>query len=203
MSLRLRSLATKRIKKSKSLSKVKLGVYVAIVVICLFFVPKYVVQRTKVDGTSMENTLMDKDNLIVEKVSYRFSDPKRFDIIVFFPFGRENEEYYVKSIIGLPGETIQIVGDDIYINGELLQENYGKDPMTYAGIAEEPVVLGEDEYFVLGDNRSISKDSRYDEVGPVKRDSIEGRVVLRIYPLESFGLIPKDPQAGLTLEPAA
>ncbi len=190
-------------KEKKSSFFLELLVYVAIVVICLFFVPKYVVQRTKVDGTSMENTLMDKDNLIVEKVSYRFRDPKRFDIIVFFPFGRENEEYYVKRIIGLPGETIQIVGDDIYIDGELLEENYGKDPMTYAGIAEAPVVLGEDEYFVLGDNRSISKDSRYDEVGPVKRDSIEGRVVLRIYPLSSFGLIPKDPQAGLSLEPAA
>jgi signal peptidase I len=183
-------------RKERSSFVGELLIYVAIVVVCLFFVPKYVVQRTVVSGTSMENTLQDEDNLIVEKVSYRFSDPKRFDIIVFYPFGRENEEYYVKRIIGLPGETIQIIGDDIYINGELLEENYGKDPMTNSGIAETPLTLADDEYFVLGDNRKISQDSRYEEVGPVKRDLIEGKVVLRIYPFDKFGLVSGEPTAS-------
>lgn len=176
-------------KGGKSSFLTELLVYIAIVALCLFVIPKYVVQRTVVSGTSMLDTLKDGDNLMVEKVSYHLSDPKRFDVIVFYPYGREDESYYVKRIIGLPGETVQIIGDEIYIDGKLLEEDYGKDPMTYSGIAEEPVKLGDDEYFVLGDNRKISKDSRYEEVGPVDRDLIEGKVVFRIYPFHSIGTV--------------
>ncbi len=161
--------------------------YVAIIVICVAFVPKYVLQRTIVDGRSMMNTLNDGENLLVEKVSYRFSDPGRFDVIVFYPHGRDSADYYIKRIIGLPGETVQIKGKDIYIDGEKLEENFGKDPITEPGMAEDPIKLGEDEFFVLGDNRTVSEDSRYEEVGPVKRENIEGRAVLRIYPLSEFG----------------
>lgn len=167
----------------------ELFIYAAIVVVCVLVVPRYVLQRTIVDGTSMESTLQDKDNLVVDKLSYHFSDPKRFDVIVFYPLGRQNDAYYIKRVIGLPGETIQIVGDTIYIDGEVLEEDYGKDPMTWSGIAEEPLTLGEDEYFVLGDNRTVSEDSRYDDVGPVSRDKIEGKAVLRIYPFSKFGLV--------------
>lgn len=166
---------------------VELFVYAVIIVVCIIFVPKYVIQRTIVDGTSMESTLQDEDNLLVEKVSYHLSKPDRFDVIVFYPFGRENDAYYIKRVIGLPGETIQIVGDTIYIDGEVLEENYGKDPMTKSGIAREPLKLGDDEYFVLGDNRSVSEDSRYSEIGPVTRDKIAGKAVLRIYPFSKFG----------------
>lgn len=176
-------------KGGKSSLLVELLAYIAIVVLCLFVIPKYVVQRTVVSGTSMLDTLKHGDNLMVEKISYHFTDPKRFDIIVFYPYGREEESYYVKRIIGLPGETVQIVGDEIYIDGKLLEEDYGKDPMTYSGIAEEPITLDDDEYFVLGDNREISKDSRYDEVGPVERDLIEGKAVFRIYPFQSIGTV--------------
>ena len=165
----------------------RLCVYVAIIVICVAFVPKYVLQRTIVDGRSMMNTLNDGENLLVEKVSYRFSDPGRFDVIVFYPHGRDSADYYIKRIIGLPGETVQIKGKDIYIDGEKLEENFGKDPITEPGMAEDPIKLGEDEFFVLGDNRTVSEDSRYEEVGPVKRENIEGRAVLRIYPLSEFG----------------
>ena len=135
----------------------------------------------------MMNTLNDGENLLVEKVSYRFSDPGRFDVIVFYPHGRDSADYYIKRIIGLPGETVQIKGKDIYIDGEKLEENFGKDPITEPGMAEDPIKLGEDEFFVLGDNRTVSEDSRYEEVGPVKRENIEGRAVLRIYPLSEFG----------------
>ena len=166
---------------------IELCVYVAIIVICVAFVPKYVLQRTIVDGRSMMNTLNDGENLLVEKVSYRFSDPGRFDVIVFYPHGRDSADYYIKRIIGLPGETVQIKGKDIYIDGEKLEENFGKDPITEPGMAEDPIKLGEDEFFVLGDNRTVSEDSRYEEVGPVKRENIEGRAVLRIYPLSEFG----------------
>ena len=84
-----------RLQKIKS-ALIELIVYVAIIVVCVMVVPRYVIQRTIVDGTSMESTLQDEDNLLVDKLSYRFSDPKRFDIIVFYPYGRENEDYYIK-----------------------------------------------------------------------------------------------------------
>lgn len=161
--------------------------YIAIIILCVTVVPRYVVQRTIVDGESMMDTLENKDNLLVEKVSYHFSDPKRFDVIVFYPYGRDNEEYYIKRVIGLPGETVQIKGSAIYIDGKKLEENYGKDPIDYAGIVAEPKKLGKDEFFVLGDNREVSSDSRYEDVGMVKKKNIEGKAILRIYPFSEFG----------------
>ncbi|MCR5754165.1 MAG: signal peptidase I [Acetatifactor sp.] len=164
----------------------ELLLYVILILLCVFVIPKYVIQRTVVDGGSMEDTLHDGESLLVEKISYRFHDPERFDIVVFYPNEEDRSEYYVKRVIGLPGEVIQIVDDDIYINGELIEEDFGKQPMVYSGIAEEPYVLGEDEFFVLGDNRYVSFDSRYEEVGPVPKDRIAGHAFLRIWPLNKI-----------------
>lgn len=162
--------------------------YIGFVLVLTWVIITFIGQRTRVDGRSMENTLHNGDNLIVEKLSYRFSDPKRFDIIVFPPTGKK--EYYIKRIIGLPGETVQIDEDgNIYINGELLEENYGKETIQNPGRAAQPITLGDDEYFVMGDNRNNSKDSRSEEVGNVKRSQIIGRAWLRIWPLNQFGLL--------------
>lgn len=162
--------------------------YIAFVLVLTWVIITFVGQRTRVDGRSMMNTLHDGDNLIVEKLSYRFSDPKRFDIIVFPPTGKK--EYYIKRIIGLPGETVQIdENGNIYINGELLEENYGAETIQNPGRAINPITLGDDEYFVMGDNRNNSKDSRSEEVGNVKRSQIIGRAWLRIWPLNKFGLL--------------
>ena len=162
--------------------------YIAFVLVLTWVIITFVGQRTRVDGRSMMNTLHDGDNLIVEKLSYRFSDPKRFDIIVFPPTGKK--EYYIKRIIGLPGETVQIdENGNIYINGELLEENYGAETIQNPGRAAKPITLGDDEYFVMGDNRNNSKDSRSEEVGIVKRAQIIGRAWLRIWPLNKFGLL--------------
>ncbi len=163
--------------------------YALLIFVCIYILPNYVIQRTIVDGTSMENTLNNGDNLYVEKLSCRFDALKRFDIIVFYPFGRDFKDYYVKRIIGLPGETVQIKGSDIYINGEILKENYGKDPIIDPGRASDPITLAKDEYFVLGDNRSVSRDSRTEEVGNVKKGNIGGRAFFRIKPLNKFGAI--------------
>jgi signal peptidase I len=163
--------------------------YALLIFVCIYILPNFVIQRTIVDGSSMAETLHDGEHLYVEKLSYRFDALDRFDIIVFYPYGRDNEEYYVKRIIGMPGETIQIIGSDIYINGEVLEEHYGKDPITDAGRAENPITLGEDEYFVMGDNRSVSKDSRSGDVGNVKKENIGGRAIFRIKPLSKFGTI--------------
>lgn len=179
---------TDRKKKIKSLLY-DLIFYVVMIFVCIYIIPNYVMQRTIVDGSSMANTLHNGEHLMVEKISYRFGMLDRFDIIVFYPYGRDHEEYYVKRVIGLPGETVQIIGSEIYINGEVLEEHYGKDPITYAGMAYEPIVLEDDEYFVMGDNREISKDSRYPDVGKVSKENIGGRAFLRIWPLNSFGTI--------------
>lgn len=163
--------------------------YALLFFVGIYIIPNFVFQRTIVDGSSMENTLYNREELYVEKVSYHFDALKRFDIIVFYPYGRENEEYYVKRIIGLPGETIQIIGSDIYIDGEILEEDYGKDPILDPGRAAQPITLAEDEFFVMGDNRNISKDSRTEVVGNVKKKNIGGRAILRIIPFDKFGFI--------------
>ena len=136
----------------------------------------------------MRDTLYNEDQLIVDKISYRFRDPERFDIIVF-PFQYKENTYYIKRIIGLPGETVQILDGDIYINGEVLEEDYGKETMVVSGRAVNEIQLGEDEYFVLGDNRNRSEDSRFEEVGNIKRSDIIGRAFIRIWPFSRFGLL--------------
>ncbi|MCR5625094.1 MAG: signal peptidase I [Lachnospiraceae bacterium] len=177
-------------KRSKLSIVIEILIYVAIIIFCVKIVPEYIIQRTIVDGSSMESNYNDGDNLFVEKVTKHFKNPDRFDVIVFYPNPEENDDYYIKRVIGLPGETVQITGDDIYINGELLEENYGKNSMKTAGIAENGITLGKDEFFVLGDNRKISLDSRYEEVGPVKKANIGGRAVFRVWPFSEFGPCP-------------
>lgn len=162
--------------------------YIGIVLGVTFLIITFVGQRTHVSGESMENTLDNGDQLIVDKITYRFQDPERFDIIVF-PFHYKENTYYIKRIIGLPGETVQIADGTIYINGEVLEESYGREVMQDPGIAAEPITLGEDEYFVLGDNRNQSSDSRDPSVGLIHRDEIIGRAWLRIWPLDSFGIL--------------
>ena len=161
-------------------------------VLCLtWLVITFVGQRTEVDGSSMEPMLSNGDNLIVDKISYRFRDPQRYDIIVF-PFKYQENTYYIKRIIGLPGETVQIdEKGNIYINGEVLPENYGREIIRAdtVGVAVNPIVLGDDEYFVMGDNRNNSTDSRTEIVGNIKRDDIIGRAWVRIWPLNKLGVL--------------
>ena len=161
---------------------------IAVVVAATYLVVTFVGQRTQVSGESMETTLSDGDHLIVDKISYRFRDPERYDIVVF-PYRLEENTYYIKRIIGLPGETVQIVDGYVYINGVQLDEHYGNEIMEKPGIAAEPVTLGEDEYFVLGDNRNNSQDSRTASVGVIHRDEILGRAWVRIWPLSDFVVI--------------
>lgn len=179
--------------EEKSILRELLGwvLYIAVIVAITYLTITFIGQRTRVSGQSMEATLHDGDNLIVDKISYRFRDPERFEIIVF-PYQHKENTYYIKRIIGLPGETVQVIDGYVYINGEKLDEDYGLEVMESAGIAAEPIELGSDEYFVLGDNRNHSSDSRDPSVGILHRKDLIGRAWVRIWPLDSIGVIPHD-----------
>lgn len=165
------------------------SIYLLVVLCAAYLIITYVGQRTQVSGSSMETTLSDGDNLLVDKITYRFSDPKRFDIIVF-PFQYDTDTYYIKRIIGMPGETVQIDYDgNIYINGSLMEESYGREVIQNPGRAAEPITLGKDEYFVMGDNRNNSSDSRDPSVGNIHRKDIIGRAWVRIWPFSKFGVL--------------
>ena len=163
--------------------------YILVIIGLTWMIVTFVGQRTRASGQSMETTLQDRDNLIVDKISYRFHDPSRYDIIVF-PYKYEENTFYIKRIIGLPGEIVQVKDGYTYINGKKLTSDiYGREVMDEPGIAEEPIKLGSDEYFVLGDNRNHSQDSRDPYVGVLKRSDLLGRAFIRIYPLNKFGVI--------------
>ena len=179
-------------KKMKAIAREILSnsLFLLVVLVLTLLIVKYVGQRTVVVGDSMETTLQNGDNLIVDKIGYRFHDPERFDVIVF-PFEYKDETYYIKRIIGLPGETVRIDDDgNIYINGEILEENFGAETMIDPGLAYGGITLGENQYFVLGDNRNHSSDSRVPSVGLIEKDDIIGRAWIRLFPLNKFGKIP-------------
>ena len=164
-------------------------IFIAVCIIISFAITytftHYVAHHTKVEGSSMNNTLSDGDYLIVEKVSYYRHDPKRYDIVIF-PYSEEVN--YIKRIIGLPGEKVQIIDGNVYINDSMLKDDiYGMEPVEDPGMAADPVYLAEDEYFVMGDNRNSSIDSRSSYLGAVKRDRIEGKAVYRFWPFSCFG----------------
>ncbi|MBO5551117.1 MAG: signal peptidase I [Lachnospiraceae bacterium] len=163
------------------------SLYILLIIVLAVGLRSFVVERVVVVGESMEPTLDDGDNVLIEKVTYRFGEIKRYDIVVF-PAG---ETLLIKRVYGLPGETIRI--DDtglIYINDEPVDDRYAYEIMKEAGRAGGlGVTLADDEYFVLGDNRNNSIDSRMLDVGSVRDKNIRGRVVLRLTPLKKLGKI--------------
>ncbi len=178
--------------------------YCTIVVVLTMVIKAFVIQPIAVDGTSMQETLQDNDIVLLEKVSYWFSQPERFDIIVFRPYENTNE-FYVKRVIGLPGEVVyidesgQIHIADSYSNGvyeddRILEESYGNDNIRNIGTidygtVDNPAILGDGEFYVLGDNRNNSRDSRKWDIGSVPIDRIEGKVVCRLIPIPEFGIV--------------
>lgn len=166
---------------------VSLCFYLLFVLGCTYLCVNYAMQRTQIEGSSMQTTLADGDQVLVDKLTYRFHEPKRYDIIAF-PYRYEQDTFYVKRIIGLPGEKIRIDAQGtIFINDEALDEHYGTETITQPGYASTPKILEDDEYFVLGDNRNDSVDSRFASVGYVRREEIIGKVFFRIYPFTSIG----------------
>ena len=175
---------------SKDLKDILYTSFYFLLVLCLvYLVVTYVGQRIEVVGSSMSPTLENEDNMLVDKLSYRFHEPNRFDIVVF-PYKYEPNVYYIKRVIGLPGETVLIDEEgNIYIDGVILDEKYGKEVIKNPGLAYEPVTLGKNEYFVMGDNRNKSSDSRDGDVGFIKKSQIYGKALVRYAPFKEFKLL--------------
>lgn len=152
---------------------------IAMVVSLAYFLSHNALEKTMVLGTSMESTLKEKDEIIINKYAYLVSKPKRFDVIVFKQTNKEHSYLNIKRIIGLPGETVQIIDGIVYINGEVLNEATQVEGIDNSGLAEESILLEENEYFVLGDNRNNSEDSRFANIGNIVSEDIIGKALAR------------------------
>lgn len=146
-------------------------------------------QNTTVSGHSMNNTLKANDKVLINSMAYSFHAPQRYDIIVFKDKKSGSSNYYVKRIVGLPGETVQIKNGSIYIDGKKLESTIFSTEIYNAGIVAEPLKLEYNEYFVLGDNVNNSDDSRFSNIGIVNSDLIVGKLWLVVKPLKKFGFI--------------
>lgn len=176
-----------------------------IAIIIAYLINAFVFERALVDGQSMYPTLEDRQSLFEYKLGYFFDDPDRGDIIImeyfpgeyksrFYPLPDKTEVNYVKRIVGMPGETVDVREDGfVYINGVKLDEPYitnnpdGTGITSHNNVFNFPMTLGEDEYFVLGDNRQNSRDSR--EIGPIKRSQIRGKALAVILPLDDMKML--------------
>lgn len=165
-------------------------VFEIVLVIGIAFVLVYFVgEKTNVIGASMEPTLYNRDEVIINKFIYKLSEPKRGDVVAFQPNGNKNAHFTIKRVVGLPGETIRIEDGVLKINGEPYESEFLAGGIEDPGIAGDDIVLGADEYFVLGDNVNNSEDSRFANVGNVDKQDIEGKVWFIVSPIKKLGFV--------------
>ena len=159
---------------------------IAAAVALAWAITRFALEKTNMVGDAMESTLFDQDTILINKMAYFRSGPERFDVIVFEISGREHDFYSIRRVVGLPGEKISIHDGYVYINDEKLEEPINVEEIFIEGLGLDGVVLDEDEYFVLGDNRNDSEDSRFANIGNVVTTQIVGKAWLR---LNKFGFV--------------
>ena len=164
-------------------------VRIALVCVIAFGLVWYFGQKVSVIGDSMNPQLENGDITLINRLVYNMRKPKKGEVIAFKPNGNENSHYYIKRVIGLPGETIEYVHGEILIDSEAIEEDYNTTKIEELGLLEEPITLGKEEYFVLGDDRQNSEDSRMANVGNVKQSEIAGKVWLVVSPMKHFGVV--------------
>lgn len=162
---------------------------IAIILVIAFVFVYFIGMRTSVVGQSMTKTLENGDSILVNRFIYKVTNPKANDVIVFLPNGNEKSHYYVKRVIGVPGDTVQMKDGTVYINGTEFEEKVDVAAMEEAGLAGDAITLQENEYFVLGDNRNNSEDSRYANIGNIKKEYIIGKAWFVISTNSRFGFI--------------
>ncbi len=164
-------------------------VEILIVNLIAFVLVTFIGMRTSVLGQSMAPTLSNGEEVLVNRFKYIIFDPKPDDIIVFLPNGNEKSHYYIKRVIAVEGDTVQIKDGVVYVNGEVYEDDFDSQAITDTGIADEEITVGKDEFFVLGDNRNNSEDSRYANIGNVKKEYIYGEAWFIVSPWKDFGFI--------------
>lgn len=165
------------------------AVEIAITLLLAFTFVYFIGLRTSVVGQSMAETLNGGDEILVNRFIYKVTNPKPNDIIVFLPNGNEKSHYYVKRVVAGPGDTVLIEDGTLYVNGELYEEEIDAASMEEAGLASEELTLASDEFFVLGDNRNNSEDSRYANIGNIKKEHIIGKAWFRVAPWGDIGFL--------------
>ena len=195
MNLRFRrsglDFSRRRRKVNKTLAK-EVGTWIGAIAIAVLFalvLVYFVGYRTDVVGSSMLGTLAEGDEVLVNRFVYKLTQPKTNDIVVFFPNGNEKSHLYIKRVIGVPGDTVQIKNGTVYVNGKVFDEKIEAASIEHAELAEDEIEVGEDEFFVLGDNRNNSEDSRYANIGNVKKEYIMGKAWFIVSPLKDFGFV--------------
>lgn len=185
-----------RSRRRKSPARVIFGwiAFIIIFLVLLFAMVPLVGASMRVTDGAMSPSLNIGDSVAVNHIAYLLFRPKRGDVVQFgssgrSPDGGEGETMYIRRVIGLPGETVQIMDGAVYINGYPLEESYAAGAISYGGIASAQLTLDNDEYFVMADNRSNNFDSRDSTVGPITRSSIRGKVWLKILPIDQIGMV--------------
>ena len=161
----------------------------AIVIFIAYTLVTFFGCRTTVVGNAMNDTLTNEEQILVNRFVYNVSSPKQGDVIAFLPNGNEKSHYYVRRVVACPGDTIQIKEGVVYVNGEAYQEKITVATIEDAGVASEEIKLGDDEYFVLGDNRNNSEDSRLANIGNVKKSYIIGKAWFYFKSIGNMGFI--------------
>ncbi len=161
------------------------GLMLLVILAAFLLVQAYGI-RTSVTGESMSETLNSGDTVLLNRASYIIKKPEANDIVAFYPTGNKNAKVSIKRIVGIPGDTIIIQRGTLYVNGTVYDDAVSTETMTEAGRASTEIVLKDGEYFVLGDNRNNSEDSRYETIGNILEDEIIGKVWFCIS-LDNFG----------------
>ncbi|MGN0317264.1 MAG: signal peptidase I [Lachnospira sp.] len=181
--------SARRYQENKVLNEiVKYIADLIMVVVTGYCLVLFLTARTTIVGSSMDEALYNGDYVLINQVSYIFSEPSRYDVIAFKQDSVQSSKIYVKRVVGLPGEKVQIKDGAVYINGNKLEDDIDTEILT-AGFAANEITLGDDEFFVLGDNRNNSEDSRFSSVGVIKEERIVGKVWFIMSPFNRLGFV--------------
>ena len=181
--------------EAKEKKSIPFIIQLILVVVVVLLLRTFVIGSIYVKGSSMEPNFVHGDVVLINKLAANIGSPDRGDVVICRLHEDDGEENIIKRVIGLPGDELAFVPEEqngdvfytLYLNGEKTEEPYINEPMMGAGDVTGTVIVPEDSYFVMGDNRNASTDSRRDSVGPIEKKDLLGKVAVRVYPFDRFG----------------